>query len=68
MADLSLTDAVYTAKPLLDAIRIPRQIVIHHEMCALKVNALSGYISRHKYFNGFVLFEYFFSFFPILTS
>src|SRR5581483_8749764 len=34
MTDLSLADAVNATEPLLKAVRVPRQIVVHHEVGA----------------------------------
>ena len=43
MADLGLADAVNAAEPLLDAVRVPRQVVVDHQMrAALKVHAFAG--------------------------
>ena len=41
-ADLLLANAVDTAKTLLDAVRIPRQVVVHHQVRALEVDAFAG--------------------------
>ena len=46
MADFGLADAVDAAEALLDAVRIPRQVVVHHQMGALKVDAFAGGIGR----------------------
>ena len=43
MADLGLADAVDAPEPLLQAIGIPRQVVVDHEMrAALQVHAFAG--------------------------
>ena len=45
MADLGLADAVDAAKPLLDPVRIPGQVVVDHQVrAALKVDAFAGCI------------------------
>src|ERR1039458_189375 len=49
MANLSLTDAVDAPKSLLKAIRVPRQIVVDHEIRSLEVHALSGRVGCHQY-------------------
>ena len=41
MTHLLLTDAVDTAKPLFEAIGIPRQVVVDHQVCVLKVHAFT---------------------------
>jgi hypothetical protein len=38
MADLCLTDSVYAAEALFDSVRIPRQVIVDHEVRTLKVN------------------------------
>ena len=43
MADLRLADAVDAAEPLLEPVRVPRQVVVDHQMrAALQVDALAG--------------------------
>ena len=42
VANLGLADAVDAAEPLLDLVRVPRQIVVDHEVAALKVHTLAG--------------------------
>src|SRR5690606_9698467 len=37
MADLGLTDAVNSAEPLLDLVRVPRKVIVDHEVAALQV-------------------------------
>ena len=40
VADLGLPDAVDAPEALLDAVRVPGQVVVHHEVGALQVDAL----------------------------
>ena len=42
MADLGLADAVDAAEALLDPVRVPRQVVVDHQVGALQVQALAG--------------------------
>ena len=50
MADLALANAVNTPKPLFNSIRIPRQIVIQHQMrSTVQVDALARRIRRHQH-------------------
>src|SRR5690606_4421164 len=42
VADLALADAVDAAEALLDAVRVPRQVVVDHEVGVLEVHALAG--------------------------
>ncbi len=48
MADLRLADAVNTAKPLFQPVRIPWQVVVHHQVGALEVDALARGIRREQ--------------------
>ena len=41
VADLGLADAVDAAEPLLDPVRVPRQVVVDHQVGALQVQALA---------------------------
>ncbi len=42
MADLGLPDAVDAAEALLDAVRVPRQVVVDHQVGPLQVQSLPG--------------------------
>ena len=44
MADLLLTNAMNATEALFEAIWIPRQVVVHHEVGVLKVDAFTGSI------------------------
>jgi hypothetical protein len=48
VANLRLTNTVDTSEALFEAIGIPGQVVVHHEVCTLKVDALAGCISREQ--------------------
>ena len=48
MADLGLADAVDAAEALLDPVRVPRQVVVDHEVGALEVQALAGGVGRDQ--------------------
>ncbi len=41
-ADLRLPDTVDPAEPLLQPVRVPRQVVVHHQVSVLQVYALPG--------------------------
>ena len=41
MTNLGLSDAVDTAETLLDPVRVPRQVVVHHQVGTLQVDALA---------------------------
>ena len=49
VADLRLADTVDTAKPLLQTIRIPRKVVIDHQVGVLKVHTLAGRIGCQQH-------------------
>ena len=59
VADLGLADAVDPAEPLLDAVRVPRQVVVDHEVRALKVDALARRVGRDEHQDVRVLHERF---------
>ena len=46
VADLGLADAVDAAEALLEAVRVPGQVVVDHEVGALEVDALAGGVVR----------------------
>ena len=48
VADLGLANTVHAAEALLDAVRVPRQVVVDEQMGSLKVDALSRRVGRHK--------------------
>ena len=48
MADLGLADAVDAAEALLDAVGVPRQVVVDHQVRALEVEALAGGVGRDQ--------------------
>jgi len=54
MAYFGLADAVDTAKTLLDAIGVPRQVIVHHQVCTLEVDALAGGVrgQQHLHFGA----------------
>src|SRR5690606_32952647 len=41
-ADLALADAVDTSEALLDSVGVPREVVVDHQMCGLKVQPFAG--------------------------
>ena len=46
VADLGLADAVDAPEALLDAVRVPRQVVVHHQVGALQVDPFAR---RHRW-------------------
>ena len=48
VADLMLADAVDAPEALFEAVRIPRQVVVDHQVGVLKVDAFAGGIGRDQ--------------------
>ena len=48
VADLALANAVYSPEALLDAVRVPRQVVVDDEVGALQVDAFAGGVGGDK--------------------
>ena len=57
MADFGLSDAVNAAESLLQAVGIPGQVVIDHQVGALKVDAFAGGVGGDQDFDFLVLRE-----------
>ena len=57
VADLGLADAVNTSEPLFQAVRVPGQIVVHHQVPTLEVDAFAGRIGGDEDFDLFILGE-----------
>ena len=57
MTHLGLANAVDAAEALFEAVRIPRQIIVHHQMGALKVYALAGGVRREQHLHFGIVFE-----------
>ena len=57
MADLGLADAVDAAEPLLQAIGVPRKIVIDHQMGALEVDALPRRVGGEQHLHFGIVLE-----------
>ena len=49
VADLGLADPVDATEPLLDPVRVPRQVVVDHQVGALQVQALARSIGRDQH-------------------
>ena len=67
MAHLALADSVDAAEALLDAVGIPGQVVIHHEMRPLQVDPLARGVGRDQNANVRVLQERFLGISPLLA-
>src|SRR5262249_49111725 len=49
VTNLGLTDAVDSTKPLFEPVRIPRQIVIDHEVGVLEVHAFASSVGGYQH-------------------
>ncbi|MNH84336.1 hypothetical protein D3C73_367550 [compost metagenome] len=68
MAYLHLPDPVDAAKALFDLIRVPRKVVVDHEVAALKVYTFAGRIIRDQNQHISVLHKTFNDLPPLFTS
>jgi hypothetical protein len=57
VADFGLADTVDASEALLDAVGIPWQVVVHHEVSTLQVEPLAGGICRQKDLYEWIKFE-----------
>jgi len=49
MANLLLADTVDAPEPLFKAVGIPRQIVVHHQICTLQIDAFTGGVGGNQH-------------------
>ena len=49
MADLGLADTVHASEALFNPVRVPGQVVIHHQVGALQVDAFAGRIGGYQH-------------------
>src|SRR5687767_7037964 len=68
VANFSLADAMNAPKSLLDAIRIPRQVIIHHQMRTLEVDAFAGGVGGQQNLHRRVMPERFLRLKAVLTA
>src|SRR5437868_646743 len=58
MANFGLADSMNAAEALFEPVRIPRQIIIDHEMCPpLKVHTFAGGVVRDHHANHWIRIE-----------
>ncbi|MCY1544271.1 hypothetical protein D9M68_801420 [compost metagenome] len=57
MADLGLADAVNAAKPLFQAVRVPRQVVVDHQVGVLQVHTFASRIGGDEHPRGGIVAE-----------
>ena len=57
VADLGLADAVDAAEALLDAVGVPGQVVVHHQVGALEVDALARGVGGQQHLHLGVVLE-----------
>src|SRR4051794_1650773 len=48
MTNLLLADAVNASEPLLKTVGVPRQIIIHHQIGALQIDAFTSGVRSHE--------------------
>ena len=68
VADLGLPDAVNTSEALFEAVRVPRQVIVDHEMCTLQVDALACRVGGDQDADFLILFEQFLDLAPIVAE
>ena len=68
MANFRLADTMDTAKPLLQPVRIPRQIIVYHQMRSLQVDTLAGGIRCNQHTNTYILLEKLLGLAPFVTE
>ena len=57
VTDLRLPDAMDASEALFEAVRVPRQVIVDHEMGALQVDALACRVGGDQDADALVLFE-----------
>ena len=57
VANLGLPNPVDAAESLFKAVRVPRQVIVDHQVRVLKVHAFTGSIGRQEYSRGWVVAE-----------
>ena len=67
VADLGLTDPVDAAEALLQPVRVPRQVVIDHQVGVLQVHAFTGRVGRQQHPGGRVVAEQLLHLAPVLA-
>ena len=67
VADFGLADAVNAAEALFQAVGIPGQVVVDHQVGALKVDAFAGGVGGNQDFDFLVVLERFLGLAPLLA-
>lgn len=60
MAYFCLPDTMNTFEPMLQAVGVPWQVIVYHQMRTLQVDTFSGSVSRYQYAHIFILLKKFF--------
>ena len=68
VADLGLADAVDAAEALLEAVGVPRQVVVDHQVGALEVDALAGGVGGEQHLHLGVVLERLLRLQPLLAA
>ncbi len=65
MTHFGLADAVDTAEPLFEAVGVPRQVVVHHQVGALEIDPLSRSVGGKQHPDFGIVAECFLRFEPV---
>ena len=68
VADLGLADAVDAAEALLEAVGVPRQVVVDHQVGALEVDALARGVGGEQHLHLRVVRERLLRLHPLLAA
>ena len=68
MTHFRLADAVNPTEPLLQSVGVPGQIVVHHQVGALQVDAFAGRIRGEQHLHVRVVAEGFLGLEPVLAA
>ena len=68
MTHLGLADAVNPSEALLQAVRVPGQVVVHHQVRALQIDTFAGRVGGEQHLDLRVVAEGFLSLEPILAA
>ena len=68
MANLGLADAVDASEPLFDPVGVPRQVIVHHQVGALEVDALASGVGGQKDLHLGIVLERFLRPHPVFAA
>src|SRR5260370_37632930 len=67
MTNFGLPDPMYAPEALFEPTRVPRQVVVHHQMCALEIDTFSSRVRCNQNLYLAILRETFLGFATFLT-